>query len=127
MIKGAIGLNLTVANKYKLSPDLDCQDVYIGRPSILGNPFAMTAESDRSEVIEKYRLWLWRQIQLKGRVYKELIKIALLVLAGKKIRLVCYCSPKPCHGDIVIKAVEWLIVSGKYSEVIENDQSCDSI
>jgi hypothetical protein len=108
--------NLTLANKYKLSPDLDCQDIYIGRPFILGNPYSMKTEGDRLSVIEQYRQWLWSQIQLKDKVYQELIKIALLVLTGKKVRLVCYCSPKPCHGDVIIKAVDWLITSGKYKE-----------
>lgn len=77
----------------------------------------MKNESDRPKVIEQYRQWLWQQIKLKGGVYKELIKIALLVVNNKKIRLVCFCYPKPCHGDIIIKAVEWLINS-KEHEII---------
>jgi len=110
--------NLILANKYKISPDPNYQDIYIGRPSALGNPFAMKSESDRPKVIEQYRQWLWQQIQLKGEVYKELIKIAMLVASGKKVRLVCFCSPKPCHGDIIIKAVEWLIGSIKYEDSV---------
>lgn len=91
----------TVLNKYKVDmsdPDI----VYIGRGSIFGNPYVMENPSDaeRSRVIEEYRHWLWAQIQ-QGIITKEM----LLELDSK--RLCCYCSPKPCHGDVILKAIEW--------------------
>lgn len=108
---------LTLANKRTLSSNLDYQDIYIGRPSVLGNPFFMKSESDRLEVIQKYRNWLWLQIQLRNNVYQELLRIAKLVNSGKKVRLVCFCYPKACHGDIIVKSVEWLIKSGELATV----------
>ena len=27
---------------------------------------------------------------------------------GEDIVLICWCKPKPCHGDILAKAIEWL-------------------
>lgn len=91
----------TVVNKYKVDmsdPDI----VYIGRGSPFGNPFVMQNKSDeeRARVIKEYRHWLWSQIQ-QGVITKEM----LLGLDGKK--LCCYCAPKPCHGDVIIKAIEW--------------------
>lgn len=106
--------SITVANKYKLSGDLtlDSIDIYIGRPSALGNPYPMKDKSDRPRVIELYRQWLWKQIQLKNRSYQELVRITNLVNSGKNIRLICYCAPLPCHGDVIVRAVQWLIDSG---------------
>lgn len=74
-------------------------DVYIGRPSKWGNPFThktgTTAQfkcSTREEAVEKYRQWILTK--------PELIK-ALPELKGKVLG--CWCSPKACHGDILIE------------------------
>lgn len=90
-----------VVNKYNVNMD-DPDIVYIGRGSIWGNPFPMKdkSEQERYRVIKAYRQWLWLQ-QMKGHITKEMI----LDLEGK--RLACYCAPKACHGDVLIKAIEW--------------------
>jgi hypothetical protein len=36
----------------------DAYDVYIGRPSIWGNPFIIPRDGNRKEVIEKYYQYL---------------------------------------------------------------------
>lgn len=83
--------------------------VYIGRGSKWGNPFtsiqgkttkATTVVATREESIEQYRQWLKRQIRT-GAISRE----ELAELYGKD--LVCFCAPKPCHGDILIKAATW--------------------
>jgi len=89
----------TVVNKYKVNMS-DPDVVYIGRGSIWVNPFKMLREADRPKVIEVYRLDLWSKIR-KGLITKEM----LLELDGK--RLACYCAPKACHGDVLVKAIEW--------------------
>jgi hypothetical protein len=33
-------------------------DIYIGRPSIWGNPFEIGKDGGRTDVIEKYEVWL---------------------------------------------------------------------
>lgn len=91
----------TVVNRYKVDIG-DSDVVYIGRGSIWGNDSQMKDKSDieRQRVIQEYRRQLWSMIK-SGRVTKEMI----LSLDGK--RLACYCSPKPCHGDILIEAISW--------------------
>lgn len=88
----------TVVNKHYQE-----YDVYIGRGSLLGNPFPINESigETRAVVIEKYRKWLWKEIQ-KGNINTEYLKS----LDGK--RLGCFCAPAPCHGDVIIKAIEWL-------------------
>lgn len=90
-----------VVNKYNVNMD-DPDIVYIGRGSVWGNPFPMKdkSEQERYRVIKAYRQWLWFQ-QMQGQITKEMI----LDLEGK--RLACYCAPKSCHGDVLIKAIEW--------------------
>ncbi len=70
-------------------------DVYIGRPSKWGNPFVIGKDGDREEVIRKYKEWIKNQ--------PELI-FSLDELKGK--RLGCFCSPKSCHGDILVELIE---------------------
>lgn len=83
-------MNPKVYNKY--ANDIPHNAVYIGRPSIWGNPFVIGKDGDRDEVIAKYKQWISNQPQLINRAKQE--------LRGKS--LICYCSPKPCHGDILL-------------------------
>lgn len=81
--------------------------VYIGRPSLLGNPFEIGAHGEREDVISFYRRWLWDRILEQGEVYAEMKRLARLSRQGD-LTLICWCSPKSCHGDVVKRAVEYL-------------------
>lgn len=79
-------------------------DVYIGRAnrffeeSKWANPFKIGKDGTREEVIRKYEKYLLKQPKLMA---------SLPELKGK--RLGCWCSPKACHGDVLLRLV--------YSEV----------
>lgn len=109
---------ITVANGRQVGfTGLD--KLYIGRAnphpkynlpgSVLGNPYSIGKDGDREQVVSKYRVWLWQEIKKKGVVYQELISIANRIKAGNNLILTCYCKPLDCHGDIIKRAVEWLI------------------
>lgn len=85
----------TVLNKYTDTIPMDA--VYVGRPSSFGNPFKVGQHGNRGECIELYVKWinLTAQEELRDRMYKE--------LRGKD--LVCYCTPKACHADIILGIV----------------------
>jgi hypothetical protein len=80
-------------------------DVYIGRGSKWGNPFThlnrvaerpgITLVETREDAIERYAAWVQTQPQLLA---------ALPELCGK--RLVCYCHPLPCHGDVLAELAD---------------------
>jgi len=70
-------------------------DVYIGRPGPFGNPFAIGRDGDRSEVIAKFERW----IASRPAVVEQL-------KALKPERLVCFCSPMACHGDVYKRLLE---------------------
>jgi hypothetical protein len=81
-------------------------DVYIGRPSKWGNPYshktgtkAKYKTDTRDEAIEKYRDYI-----LYGDG-KHLLK-DLHELKGKTLG--CWCSPLPCHGNILSQLIDEL-------------------
>lgn len=78
---------------------------YIGRPSILGNPFEMKAEKDRDKVIAEYREWFKIQIKENPNFKEELIRLYKIALK-QELNLICWCAPKACHGDVIKDWIE---------------------
>ena len=70
-------------------------DIYIGRGSPFGNPFRIGIDGNRDEVIAKYRQWILTQPHLLERLSELKDKV-----------LGCYCSPLPCHGDVLVELIE---------------------
>ena len=70
-------------------------DVYIGRPSLFGNPFIVGRDGTRAQVIEKFRRYLMDDPELLARL-KE--------LRGKLLG--CWCSPRACHGDVLAEMAD---------------------
>lgn len=70
-------------------------DVYIGRPSKWGNPFTIGKDGTRDDVIIKYECWIRNNPELLNCLHE---------LDGKVLG--CWCSPKACHGDILIKLIQ---------------------
>lgn len=69
----------------------ECYDVFIGRPSIWGNPFRVGIHGTREQVIEKYRKYILD--------HPYLLDLAQEQLKGKVLG--CYCRPLACHGDVL--------------------------
>jgi hypothetical protein len=81
-------------------------DVYIGRPSIWGNPFSHASNTKakfkvdtREQAIAEYRKWI---TEGDG---KHLLK-RLHELKGK--RIACWCKPLSCHGDVLAELADKL-------------------
>jgi len=70
-------------------------DIYIGRPSMWGNPFTEGRHGSRAQVIEKYREHLLKD---------PLLMAEIMSLDGKVLG--CWCKPKSCHGDVIIEVIE---------------------
>ena len=86
---------------------------YIGRGSPLGNPFshmdntkAQHKVESREAAIEAYAKWLLEQIQAGNQeVIDEMDRLAHIAMTKGKLILRCYCTPKPCHGDVIRKVL----------------------
>lgn len=62
--------------------------VYCGRGSLYGNPFIMKNETERDLVCDRFE--------------KEILpNLDVSALKGKD--LVCYCAPKRCHCDSILR------------------------
>ena len=64
--------------------------VYIGRPSVWGNPFSVQKHG-RAGAIKKYESYLF-----SSGLYKQLEKL-------RNVEIICHCYPLPCHGDVILK------------------------
>ena len=78
-----------VLNQYKdiIPPDA----VYIGRGSKWGNPYRIGMEGNRDQVCEMYEVF----------ANETFLQSDFEELRGKD--LICFCSPKRCHGDYLIQ------------------------
>lgn len=85
-------------------------DVYIGRPSKYGNPFIIGKDGNRLEVIRKYDKYI--------RNNKKLLE-DLSELEGKILG--CYCKPRKCHGDVLVKLIQEMKISSFFKQEKEND------
>jgi len=67
--------------------------IFIGRGTSYGNPFQIGRDGDRDAVCDNYEKYVENNPALKKKI-KENLK-------GKD--LVCFCKPKRCHGDYLLK------------------------
>lgn len=78
---------------------------YVGRPSILGNPFVIGPDGSRLEVIRKYEKWFKDKIE-NDRIANGLIieMVRELEQTGRLV-LICWCAPLACHAEVIKKEV----------------------
>jgi len=88
---------------YKINDNFEIIDCT--RPNLLQNPMRLKVEKNRNFVINEFRKYLWKQMQQDTPVRRELKRLAA---SDKAIVLTCVCKPKPCHTDIIKKAIEWI-------------------
>lgn len=88
----------------KRDPNVPPNAVYVGRPTKWGNIYVigkpiyidsmgMITNATREQVIRAYQIWIRCRIN-EGMLNPKELK-------GKD--LVCWCSPKPCHADILLE------------------------
>jgi hypothetical protein len=86
--------------------------VYIGRPSVLGNPYPIqkgNPEWTREKVVEYCRYWLKSRLAEKHpEILNELMRLMSLAMEGDLI-LICWCAPLACHGDVIKECLESLM------------------
>ena len=100
---------MEILNKYKVESTKGT--IYIGRGSPLGNPFPITKELPRLEAIAKYKVYLIQRILSNN----DIIINALRSLKEDS-RLLCFCAPAPCHGDVIKEVWEELSSYSSFEE-----------
>lgn len=69
-------------------------DVRIDRATEYGNPFEIGVDGNRDDVIRKFSAWLHERPEILERLRLR-----------EPTRLVCWCAPRPCHGDVYADAL----------------------
>lgn len=72
----------------------------IDRRSMFGNPFIIGKYYTRETCIKEYKIDFYKK--LNNSWFKE------QVLKLKGHTLGCWCTPLPCHGDVIIEYLEGL-------------------
>lgn len=78
--------------------------VYIGRAGkgelgYYGNPFKLVAGEPKGSTLELFKQWVIGRMAIDEEYRRRVIE-----LKGKT--LVCFCSPSPCHGDILAEIAD---------------------
>lgn len=94
------------------------RNLYIGRKGIVfidnvrypsydspwANPFKISDEFNRDQVIIKYRKYIL--VKLRSG------ELDIADIYGK--RLGCWCKPDACHGDVLIEILEYYLIHDTY-------------
>lgn len=96
---------MNLLNKYK--DKISHFDIYIGRGTPVGNPYVIGKHAERDECIDIYDPYLLSQIVNENPQIMKFFKDL-----KDEDNLYCFCKPKRCHGDIIIKYYEELKILG---------------
>lgn len=104
---------LSKINIYNKNNNYPNNSIYIGRGSILGNPFSHIPNKGkfpvdtREEAIVAYQDWLEEKLEDKTNpIYQEIQRLKLILKETGELNLLCYCVPLPCHGNIIAKIIK---------------------
>lgn len=78
--------------------------VYVGRPTIFGNPFKVSEDIDAARAVRLFKQWLngGRAAVGAGGLRRLALLSDLSKLRGKD--LACFCKEgAPCHADILLE------------------------
>ena len=82
----------------------DLRERYPKQSSIYANPYKKGKHADTlAEIIEMYNEKQFKPLRDTGVITDKM----LLSLCGKNIG--CWCTPKQCHGDVIVEAVHELL------------------
>ena len=109
------------------------ENVYlIHRPYILSNPYthikdkqtkAFYVVKSREEAIERYSHYYDIMYSSDIKFKREIDEIYQKYRNGEKIMFGCYCYPKPCHGDVIIKKLQGRLLKEKIAEAKKNKKN----
>jgi len=76
---------------------------YVGRPSVLGNPFPLRSEEERERVIRRFEEWLEQALKRDAKVRAEMNRLYSELIKKGSLELTCWCSPRPCHAEVIAR------------------------
>ena len=122
-----------VYNSHNEDFTLKPNNYYIGRPSVLGNPFthngvktnlAKLAFKTREEAIEAYEKYFDTMYGKDDEFTKAFDEIYEHYKNGEDIYLQCFCKPLACHGDVFADRLQRKLIKEKMGEM-KNEKISD--
>jgi hypothetical protein len=95
---GAEVISIRVANRKNTR-----EGRYVGRPTLLGNPYRVEAFG-REGAVRRYREWFSR-VKSEGKVAQALAALEREAEKRKTLTLLCWCAPEPCHAEVVAEEI----------------------
>lgn len=87
-----------VLNRHHLKGAWPAGAIYVGRGTILGNPYVIDDELSREAAIDRF------EDDLKARISQhDPVVLTALVGAARATGLICSCVPARCHAELVRK------------------------
>lgn len=89
-------------------------EVYVGRPTPLGNPYTHEESSvasfkvdTREEAVEMYKVWIAEQLKdQNSEAYAEFESLVEFYCDFGELTMSCWCDPLPCHAHILADMIE---------------------
>ena len=100
-------------------------NVYIGRGSVLGNPYTYDGKKSslsklsfktREEAINAYKLYFQAMYESDLEFKLTVDQIYDKYKNGEDIYLQCFCKPLACHGDFIKEFLEKKLIKEKMVE-----------
>ena len=81
-------------------------EVYIGRVGFgmsgeFGNPYKLWKDGDRDEILQKYQAYFYKRINNDPKFLERVHSLKGKILG-------CFCSPRKCHGDVLVEYLNQL-------------------
>ncbi len=114
-----------VYNSHNEDFTLKPNNYYIGRPSMLGNPFthngvrtnlAKLSFKTREDAIAAYDKYFDIMYGKDDEFTKAFDEIYEHYKNGEDIYLQCFCKPLACHGDIIANKLQKKLIQEKLKE-----------
>lgn len=98
---------------------------YIGRGSVLGNPFTHDGKKSslarlsfptREEAINAYKMYFKSMYEQDNEFKVTVDNIYEKYKNGEDVYLQCFCKPLACHGDFIKSELEKRLIREKMAE-----------
>ena len=117
--------NIIVYNTKNEDHTQEPNNFYIGKGSILANPFTFNGKRSnlakmsfktREEAVDAYEVYFNAVYGVDPNFTKSFDEIYEHYKNGEDVYLQCFCKPKPCHGDVIAKMLQRKLLKDKIRE-----------
>lgn len=107
-------------------------DFYIGRGSVLGNPYshikdrktkAIYEAKDRDDAIDKYSHYFDLMYGSNKAFTQAIDEIFEVYKSGDDVFLGCFCHPLRCHGDVIKEKLEKRLLRERIKEIYRKNEN----